>query len=490
MKIFVRLLSLLLIASCVLNSGCATNPVSKRSEFVLMSEEQELALGRQMHGEVLKEYHVYDDPKLQQYVQQVGERVASLSDRPQLIYRFTVLDSPEVNAFALPGGYIYITRGILAYMNSEAEMAAVLGHEIGHVTARHAVRQYTAAQATSIAATIGSIFVPGLQNVGGSQLVNLLGTAYLRGYGRDHELEADGLGAKYMAKDGYDPTAMLRVLSTLKNQELLEVQVAKQEGRQPNVYHGLFATHPDSDTRLRQVVAEAEKLHANGADRLDQDRFLSHIDGLVIGDSPRDGFVRGNAFYHPDLGFGVQFPPGWSVKNYPDRIEFIAPNGEAMMQMGAEDLNRRMTPRDFMIERMGLRQLEHDGSIKPAGLDGYTAVAPAQTQAGTRDARFCVIYFDNKAYILAGVVKDERNIGVYDNAFLDVADSFHPLTDSERNSMKPLRLHVTKAGTDTRFDQLARHSPYPTNAEARLRLINGYFKGGEVPAGAPLKIVE
>ena len=149
MKTIARWFVSLLGVAVLFVSGCATNPVSKRSEFVLMSEEQELALGRQMHAEVLKEYRDYKDPKLQQYVQRIGEQVAANSDRPQLIYRFTVLDSPEVNAFALPGGYIYVTRGIMAYMNSEAELAAVIGHEIGHVTARHAVRQYTASRPKS-----------------------------------------------------------------------------------------------------------------------------------------------------------------------------------------------------------------------------------------------------------------------------------------------------------------------------------------------------
>lgn len=485
-----RLLAILGVAATFLASGCATNPVSKRSEFVLMSEEQELAIGRQMHAEVLQEYGEYKDPKLQAYVQQVGESVAALSDRPQLIYRFTVLDSPEVNAFALPGGYIYITRGIMAYFNSEAELAAVLGHEIGHVTARHAVRQYTAAQATGIIATIGSIFVPGLGSYGGSQLINILGTALLRGYGREHELEADGLGAKYMAKEGYDPMAMLNVLGTLKNQEVLENQIARQEGREPRVYHGVFSTHPDSDTRLQDVIGAARQLQAGGAKRLDRERYYSYIDGMIVGDSPREGFVRGNAFYHPDLGFGLRFPKGWSVKNYPDRILFVAPAGKAMMQMGAEDLNKRMSPKQFMTDKMGLKKLSYDGTISPAGLDGYTAVAPARTSKGTRDARFSVVFFDKKAYLFAGVVEAGGSVAVYDNAFLDTVSSFHPLTAQERESLKPLHLRITPATAGETFGELASRSPFQTNAEARLRLLNGYFRGGEVPAGDLMKVVE
>jgi len=411
--VYARILALLALAYGLALSGCATNPVSHQPEFVLMSENQELAIGRQMHAQVLKEYGEYEDPELQTYVQKVGEQLASLSDRPQLIYRFTVLDSPEVNAFALPGGYIYITRGILAYMNSEAELAAVLGHEIGHVTARHAVRQYTATQGANILATVGSIFLPELRTAGMSQLVNVFGTALLRGYGREHELEADGLGAKYMARDSYDPTAMLNVLGTLKNQELFETQVAKQEGREPRIYHGVFATHPDGDTRLQQVVGDAHRLLAAGANRQDRERYLQQIDGMIVGDSPREGFVRGQEFFHPELGFGLRFPSGWSVKNFPDRILFIAPQGKALLQMSAEDLNKRISPRQFMIDRMGLRDLSFEGNLSPAGLPGHTAVASARTNKGAREARFSVIYFNNRAYVFAGLVEDRGSTSAY-----------------------------------------------------------------------------
>src|SRR3972149_4360146 len=192
------ILLVLLLLLAPLFSGCAVNPVTGQQDIVLLSEEQELALGRKTHQQVLQQYGVYDDQELQAYVKNTGEKLAAQSHRRDLVYRFTVVDSKEVNAFALPGGYIYITRGLLAYLNSEAELAAVLGHEIGHVTARHAVRQYTAAQLANIGATLGAVFIPGM-NAAGNQLVQLFGTALLRGYGREHELEADQLGAEYLA---------------------------------------------------------------------------------------------------------------------------------------------------------------------------------------------------------------------------------------------------------------------------------------------------
>ncbi|NCP80514.1 MAG: M48 family metalloprotease, partial [Gallionella sp.] len=243
-----RPLSLLIALTVALTlAGCAANPVSGKQDFVMMSEAQEIALGRSADAEVRKQYSVYQNPELQSYVNGVGQALASRSHRSNLNYHFTVVDSAEINAFALPGGYVYITRGIMAYLNSEAEMAAVIGHEIGHVTARHGVRQQSAAQATSLGITLASIFVPELNSRAGQDLSNLLGGALLSGYGRDHELESDRLGAQYLARTEYDPQAMIRVVGVLKNQELFDAEIAKQEGREPRRYHGTFATHPDND---------------------------------------------------------------------------------------------------------------------------------------------------------------------------------------------------------------------------------------------------
>src|SRR4051794_27901071 len=232
-------------ALLLLISGCAVNPVTRQQNFTLMTEAAEIRRGQEAAAEVSKVYATYSDlPSLQSYVREVGQKLAKNSHRPQLDYHFTVVDSPEVNAFALPGGYVYITRGILAYLNSEAELAAVLAHEIGHVTARHSVRQYSAATAANVAATLGGLavgmFVPQL---GGTlaqaiqSVLGLTGSVLLSGYGRSHELEADRLGAQYLARSGYDPQAMIKVIGVLKNQELFDIEAAKQEGREPRRYH-------------------------------------------------------------------------------------------------------------------------------------------------------------------------------------------------------------------------------------------------------------
>ncbi|MDH5358812.1 MAG: M48 family metalloprotease, partial [Gammaproteobacteria bacterium] len=198
----------------------------------MLSEDSEIAQGRTNHPKIIAQYGRYKDEALQAYVQSVGDTLAEISHRKNLIYRFTVLDTPVINAFALPGGYIYITRGLMAYLNSEAELAAVLGHEIGHVTARHSVRQQSAAQVANLGYTIGAILFPELRAAPSQDLFNILGGALLSGYGREHELESDGLGAEYLARAGYDTKAMIDVIRVLKDQETFAAAEAKKQGRE------------------------------------------------------------------------------------------------------------------------------------------------------------------------------------------------------------------------------------------------------------------
>ena len=475
-----KTLKLLLLTVLLQLGACATNPVTG---------EQEIALGRQTHQQVLDQYGVYDDPELQVFVQQVGERLARKSHRNNLIYRFTVLDSDEVNAFALPGGYIYITRGLMAYLNSEAELAAVLGHEIGHVTARHSVRQYSATQMANIGATLGAIFIPGMNNAAANQLVNIFGTALLRGYGREHELEADRLGAEYLVTSGYEPKAMLDVIGVLKNQEVFESQRAKAEGREPRIYHGVFSTHPDNDTRLQEVVGHADALKTGDTTYVGKGVFLDQLDGVVFGDSPKEGISRGNNFYHEDLGFTFSFPRGWNMTNRPDRLLITAPGGEAMLQLSAEDLNKRISPRQFMIERLGLNNLSNDSAINIHGNEAHTGTTTINTSFGQRLARLTVIYFNNRAFILAGITKDPQAITRYDTVFLDSMKSFHAMTPNERILAQPLRLKITEV-EDTSFAALAKQSPLKQYAVEQLRLLNALYPDGEPEPGSLIKIVE
>ncbi len=483
-NIYSLILSLILIDL----SGCAVNPATGEQDLVLMSEQSEIALGRKTNKEVLQHYIVYDDPELQAYVSRVGEELAKNSHRNNLIYRFTVLDSKDVNAFALPGGYIFITRGLMAYLNSEAQLAAVLGHEIGHVTARHSVRQYSATQLTGIGTVLASIFIPGM-NQAGSQLMQVMGSALLRGYGREHELEADKLGAEYVARTNYDAESMLDVIQVLKDQETFETQRAKSEGREPRIYHGLFSTHPDHDTRLQEIVEYASKYQSQTESRTGEEEYLDQIDGLIFGDSPQQGITRGNNFYHESLGISITFPKKWNVTNLPDKLVINAPLGAATQQILLDDINKKISPREFMIQRLGLDNLTNDQPLTINGLEAHTGIATISTGNGRRSARFTVIYFNNQAYILVGVSKDPGSLPHYDAAFKETARSFHQLTEDERLLAQPLRLKIIESTDETNFKSLAEQSPLEQYQEEKLRLLNGLYPQGKANSKPLLKII-
>lgn len=483
-------LLLLVSLATTLLPGCAVNPVSGENEVVLLSESQELSIGRQNHPKIIARYGLYDDPKLQQYISRVGEQLAEQSHRADLIYRFTLLDSTDVNAFALPGGYIYITRGLLAYLNSEAELAAVLGHEIGHVTARHGVRQQTAATAAGIGYTIASILVPELGNAQAQNAYGLLSNALLSGYGREHELEADRLGAEYLARTGNDPEAMLAVIGVLKNQDEFSSHQASAEGREHQGYHGVFASHPDNDTRLQEVVRQARALGENQSADRHRQQFLEQIDGLVFGDSVQQGIRRGQNFYHPDIGFALRFPDQWIIKNLPDQLIAIAPGGKAQMQIRVDDINRRIPPEEFMVERLGIKQLQRGETLTTHGLQGYTGLTEMRTAQGTRLGRVSVLYMGHQAFIFSGVALDEAIAVQTDPLLLATAQSFHPLTEKERALAKPLRIKIAAAKTGSRYAQLAEKSPIDSYAEQQLRLLNNHYPHGEPALNSQIKIIE
>ena len=476
-RFFAGLLCLGLLANC------AVNPVTGRQNFVMMSESEEVRTGKKGDEEVRKEYGVYDNPALQRYVNEVGQRLAQKSHRGNLEYHFTVVDSPEINAFALPGGYIYITRGIMAYLNSEAELAAVLGHEIGHVTARHSVQQYSASMAANIGVALGSILVPELRG-GAQNLLAQLGNALLSGYGRDHELEADRLGAEYLARTGYNPQAMVKVVGILKDQELFDVEIARGEGREPRRYHGLFATHPDNDTRLKEVVSEADRLAQPKADSR-QAAYLAQINGLVFGDSPSQGIVRDSRFLHEGLGFGLNFPPNWKVKNSPDRVIALSPENDGQIELLLAG-PATGTPADFL--RRSVR-LEAGNELDTTPINGLPAASMSGIRQG-KPVKVGVIFFRDQAFALVATAKTPAAYNRHRTAISSTLDSFHALQDSERKQAKPALIHTRTAKKGETFANLARLSPLGKNAEGYLRLMNHAYPSGEPQAGQPLKTVE
>jgi predicted Zn-dependent protease len=480
-RLLIRFSTLLLAAAL---ANCAQNPVTGNPNLVLISESQEIAIGKREDGNVRKQYSGYDDDQLQHYVNEIGQRLAKVSHRPGLDYRFLVVDSPEVNAFALPGGYIYITRGIMAYLNSEAELAGVLGHEIGHVTARHSVQQLSAHTAANVGVSILQIFVPGAGGALGSNVINVLGSALLSGYGREHELEADRLGAEYLARTGYDPQAMVKVVGVLKNQELFDAEVAKAEGRQPRAYHGLFASHPDNDTRLQQVVGEAARFK-QPTTRIGQEEFLRRSDHMIYADSPKQGVLRNHHFYHAELGLAVSFPAGWQARNRPQNVVATSPQGEAIIDVRAGG-PAKGTPAEVLRRAL---KLSSDEEVTPAKVSGMPA-AIANTTVGGRPTRAACVFHGKGAFLIAGQARSAEGFKQHENDIQATIMSFREMTDEDRALARPLKLRVITAAPKATFAALARRSPLGRFAEGHLRVINGQYPTGEPAAGQPLKIVE
>ena len=465
--------------------GCAQNPVSGDQDFVLLSVDNEIAIGRTNHPKIIAQYGRYDDESLQVYVQSVGEKLASVSHRPELLYRFTVLDTPMINAFALPGGYVYITRGLMAYLNSEAELAAVLGHEIGHVTARHGVRQQSASQAANIGYTIGSILFPELRAAPSQDLFNILGGALLSGYGREHELESDGLGAEYLAKAGYDPKAMIDVIRVLKNQETFSAAEAKKQGREVKGYHGLFASHPDNDTRLHEVVASADKYAGAQKTKIGRSDYLTHINGLVFGDSEEQGIRSDRHFYHLTMNFAVEFPAGWQINNNPASLQSLSPNGDAIVEMRVTDLNLKLSPLEFIKQRLKIDKLKAGEQLNANGLEGYTGIFKAQD----RLARVAVVYLRDQAFVFFGSVKNNKMFSQFDADFVMTAKSLHALRADEKVFAKALKLEVVTVGKADNYITWAKDSRISNSPLAQLRLLNGDYPTGELETGELAKRV-
>jgi predicted Zn-dependent protease len=328
----------------IAGAACATNPVSGKKQMSLLSEAEELAIGQQQDVEIRREMGVYDDPDLQRYVNDIGQQLARVSHRPNLPWSFTIVDNAAINAFALPGGYIYLTRGILAYLDDEAQLAGVLGHEIGHVTARHAAQAYTRQAQAGIGLAILSIFVPGtapFTDLGAAGLSVL----FLR-HGREAEIEADRLGVEYGSGAGFDPAGVPRFLSTLARVNALS------ERGVPN----WLSTHPDPGSRVVKAEPVAGKFGSDAAKAVNRDQYLDRIRGLVFGDRIEDGVVRGNEFLHPLLRLGVTFPEGWELTNTPEAVMAQEPGTNHFMVLQEVE-----GPRAGTIAEMAVASMQRSG---------------------------------------------------------------------------------------------------------------------------------
>ena len=472
-----RLVFLFLILSL---SGCAVNPVTGKQDFVVLSEDQEIQMGREYNAQILRQYQIYEDEKIQNYVQSIGESLAKKSHRPNLIYRFTVLDSPEINAFALPGGYIYINRGLMAYMSSEEELAAVLGHEIGHVTARHSVRQYSQAQLMGVLSA--AIEINSGRTAG--DLANLASGALLSGYGREMELEADDLGAQYIYQDGYSPQGMYDVLAVLKDQEIYSKKVAKQRGIEPRNYHGVFASHPSNDKRLQEILDNVSQNFVKGTNK-SKSNYLAMIEGMVFGDSQQAGVTRGNEFFHGPLNLYLSSPENWEIINNANSLVFKAPFGEATLQVTLEDLNFVESPEEYL--KRFVRNTTDEEVLMIDGLSGFTA----KTYRSGRTTRMAVIFKDDKAYQFIAYLKDrDGDFSSYDLQFMNIIKSLRSLTEKELKYSQPLRIKTYKVRQGETYESIASTSSITLNAEDQLRLLNGDYPDKELAVGRVIKIVD
>ena len=472
--------TLILLAASLFLGACATNPVTGDSDFALVSEGEEIEQGRSYHPEIIRTYGVYDDPQLQEYVNRIGQMLARESHRSYLEFHFTVLDSAEINAFALPGGYIYVTRGIMAYLDSEAELAGVLGHEIGHVTARHSVRQQSGQLASSLLGALISA------TTGQSALGNLsqqLSTGIIRGYGREHELEADELGAQYLHKAGYDPDNMLEVIGVLKDQEVYETELAKRENRQANTYHGVYSTHPQNDDRLKTVVGAAKELSSKEYRDDNQPAYYQHVHGMVWGSSLNQGVVVNNRFSHPDLAIALQLPQGWKVDNNPRFLEARDPDTSAIMQIG-------VIPReDKESAENALQRLSKNDELDTQVIDfGATARINVRADDESQPARISVIILNDEQLLTLFGTSSSKHYKETDRQLIKTGSSFQQLDAAQVAAIRAPRLQIIPRGTQS-FESLALLSALEFDAINRLRLLNRSFPDGKISRLKRLKTV-
>lgn len=462
------------IASVVSAIACATNPATGRRQLMLVSEAQEIAMGKEADQEAVAAYGLYPDPKVQAYVNELGQRLAAKSERPSLPWSFKVVDDPAVNAFALPGGYIYVTRGIMAHLRSEAELVAVMGHEIGHVTARHSASQMSKQQLAMGGLVLGMAVKPELQQFAGLAQQGL-GLLFLK-FGRDDENQADELGLRYMTRQAYDPQEMLEVFGVLDG-----VTRAEGGGRMPD----WLSTHPSPGNRLARIQGQIASTGASGT-IVKRAEYLRRLDGMVFGENPREGFFRENAFYHPDLRFQLTFPRGFKTQNQKQAVVGVS---EAQDALVALTLAAGASPEEAARQFFSQQGVQAGRSARDTigGLPAYTALFDAATEEGTLRGEVSFVSYDGKIYQLMGYTPAAR-FSSYQNAFDAAIRSFSRLTDSRYLGVQPKRLELVSLERQMALPEFAR--AYPSTVEiGTIGLINGVGANQLLPGGELAKRV-
>lgn len=456
--------------------GCATNPATGRSQIMLVSEAQEIQMGQEYDQQVVASIGLYPDADWQRYIQQLGARLAATGERPDLPWTFRVVDDPVVNAFALPGGFIYVTRGLLAHLNSEAELASVVGHEIGHVTARHTVSRISNQQLAGLGLALGSIVSSEVGRHAG--IANAaLGVLFLK-YSRDDEREADDLGLRYLRRANFDPREMPEVFRLLER-----VSAAQGGSRLPE----WLATHPSPENRREHI---AEKIAALPQDFsgtvVNRDSYLRRLDGQVFGDNPREGYFKGSQFFHPDLRFRLTFPEGWTTHNGKQAVVAVSPGKDAVVELSlAQETSADAAARAFLAQQ-GIT----GGSTSRASVSGLPA-ASAPFAAATEGGRLrgMVLFVENGGAVfrLVGYAPEAR-WPTHQPAAERALRSFQRLTDPAALNVQPQRLEIVRLDRRTTIEVLARQRSSPVSA-ATLALMNQVELQTALEAGRLIKWV-
>ncbi|MYE58594.1 MAG: M48 family metalloprotease, partial [Alphaproteobacteria bacterium] len=436
--------------------------------------------GEKLYNEFVETGQIYGDEAWQSYVRRLGDRLLAQSKDAGQNYHFHVLDNSVVNAFATGDRYIFINRGLIAFLGSEDELAAVIGHEIGHVVARHTRRQRTAnifGKGVGIVAAI----LTGAGNL--YQVSDAATKAYVSGYGREMELEADRLGGEFLARAGYNPLAMIDVVQVLKDQELF----AKRVERRPTTYHGLFASHPKNDKRLHDAVAYAQNLLPETTTEPVGD-FWELIDGLMYGDEAVMGRVIGTRYYHGGLRVVVEFPEQWSIANPKAAISATAPGGReaAHIEIGRHPWQKRQSPEKFLTERLRRDDIVSGEAVEINGMEGY--VGETSTEGSDAKLKMIgVLYRAKDVFLFTGAAGPKGDPKAFRADFLATMHALRNMTPEDAQLANERRIKVIVAEPDVTYADLARHTPIQRFPEETLRLMNAGHPHGEPRAGNYIK---
>ena len=465
------------LVTAALVAGCARNPATGHRELMLVSESQEIQMGQEYDKEVVASIGLYPDPALQTYIQELGTRLAATSERKNLPWTFRVVDDPAVNAFAVPGGYVYVTRGILSHLNSEAELAGVVGHEIGHVTARHTASQMSKQQLAGLGLVVGSIASPAIERYAGVAS-QALGILFLK-FGRDDENQADELGLRYMGRANYDPREMppiFKMLSAVSQQE--------SGGRLPE----WLSTHPDPGNRLQHINAMISRLPSQdfAGTIVNRDSYERRLDGMIFGANPREGFFRDTRFYHPDLKFQIAFPSGWQTFNGKQAVAAMSQQQNAIIELTvAQQPNADQAARAFLSTE-GLQ----GGSLARGQVNGLAASeAPfaATTESGTVRGIALFIEYNGTVFRLLGY-GPEASWASSQGTAQQALHSFGPVTDPAILNVQPQHVDVLVLDRRTTIAELAQQRPSPVSVET-LALINQVEPNTQLEPGRLVKWV-